>query len=135
MQQVVVAQLPAQLILDIGGEGRYRGVWNLNPRRYRTCGRLRGQPIPNWLPGRAERIPLPAGCVRAIIVERTPLRPAALWEIRRVAAPGSRVLLRHALRPGGDPHRLAREILGPPLHVSCRSVAGVIIQQSVFRLT
>lgn len=131
---MVIAELPPRLILDIGGEGRYPGVWNLNPRPYRTCGRLRGQPIPNWLPGRAECIPLPSASVRAIIVERTPLRLAALCEIRRVAAPGSRVLLRHALRPGGDPHRLAREILGPPLHVTCRTVAGVVIQQSVFRL-
>ncbi len=134
MQPRQTAPSTPRMVLDIGGEGRYRGVWNLNPRRYRTCGRHRGQPIPNWLPGRAERIPLPSGCVHAIIVERTPLQPAALWEIRRVAGPGTRVLLRHALRPGADPHRLANEILGPPLHVTWRSVAGLVIQQSVFRL-
>ncbi|MCL6501193.1 MAG: hypothetical protein K6T86_00820 [Pirellulales bacterium] len=124
----------SRLLLDIGGEGRYRGAWNLNPRRWRTCGPLRGHPIPNWLPGRAECIPLPAGSVQTIIVERTPLRPAALWEIRRVAAPGARVLLRHAWCPGSEPHRLAREILGPPLHVSLRVMTMLVIQQSVFRL-
>lgn len=134
MQPRRTVPLATRLVLDIGGEGRYRGVWNLNPRRFRTCGPLRGQPIPNWLPGRAERIPLPAGCVRAIIVERTPLQAAALWEIRRVAGPGTRVLLRHALRAGGNPHRLANEILGPPLHVTRRCVGGTVIQQSVFRL-
>jgi hypothetical protein len=130
-----IARPAPRLILDIGGEGRYPNAWNLNPRRFRTCGRLRGQPIPNWLPGRAECIPLPARSVHAIIVERTPLLPAALWEIRRVALPGTRVLLRHALRPGSDPHELARQILGPPLRVSRRTVGRLIIQQSVFRLS
>ena len=99
------------LILDIGGEGRHPEAWNLNPRTKQTLAPRLGEPIARLIRARGERIPLAAESVDLVIVERTPLRPATLSEIRRVAKPGSLVLLRHADLPGLDPHRVALRML------------------------
>lgn len=99
------------MTLDIGGEGRHVRAWNLNPSHLKTLGPWKGMPIPRHIPGRAEKIPLPDRSVDHVIVERTPLRRAALQEIARViASPGS-ITLRHAAPPGIDAHALAKEIL------------------------
>jgi hypothetical protein len=98
-------------ILDIGGEGRNPGAWNLNPRTRRSVGRDSGRPIPRLIRGRGEAIPLADQSVDVLIVERTPLRPATLREVLRVAKPAATVILRHAVGPLGDPHRLALALL------------------------
>jgi ubiquinone/menaquinone biosynthesis C-methylase UbiE len=108
------------ITLDVGGEGRHAEAWNLNPSSVKTLGPDRGQPIPRYIPGRAERIPFPEHSVTRIIVERTPLREAALHEIVRVLAPGGVVVLRHPAPPNFDPHRMAKAIL--PGRVTERSI-------------
>ena len=102
---------PMKFILDIGGEGAHPHAWNLNPSRVRTLNPHRGTPIPRLIPGRADAIPLPDHSVDQIIVERTPLRKAALAEIVRVLQRPGSVVLRHAMATDLDPHRLARTIL------------------------
>jgi len=98
-------------VLDVGGEGRNTAAWNLNPSRVRAFGPQRGELIPRLIQGRGESIPLADGTVDVLIVERTPLRPATLAEIARVARSTATIVLRHAVTPGGDPHRLALEFL------------------------
>jgi hypothetical protein len=106
-----IPTIPGSFVLDIGGEGRHPGAWNLNPRRQRTLGRAAGEPIPRLIQGRGDSIPLADESVDLIIVERTPLRPAMLLEMRRVAKPSATAILRHAVGPLGDPHRTAVELL------------------------
>lgn len=97
-------------VLDIGGEGRHADAWNLNPRTRRTTRGVAGQPIPRLIVGRGESIPLADHSVDVLIVERTPLRPATLAEMLRVAKPSATAILRHAITPAGDPHRVALEV-------------------------
>jgi hypothetical protein len=94
-------------VLDIGGEGRHEDAWNLNPRALRTVGSCRGEPIPRLILGRGEAIPLPDRIVDVVIVERTPLWPAMLGEIRRVVKPAATVILRHVSAKWFDPHNRA----------------------------
>jgi ubiquinone/menaquinone biosynthesis C-methylase UbiE len=119
--------------LDIGGEGRHAGAWNLNPSSVKTIGADRGQPIPRHIPGRADEIPLPDHFVDRLIVERTPLRRRALAEIRRVVAPRGTVILRHAMPPGIDPHRLALEMLTGRIRRRIVRIGGQYLQETVFR--
>jgi ubiquinone/menaquinone biosynthesis C-methylase UbiE len=100
------------ITLDIGGEGRHAGAFNLNRCRHKTLGPERGMPIPRLIVGRADAIPLADGSVGQVIVERTPLSRAALTEIARVVAPGGVVVLTHVPLPNADRHRLARSVLG-----------------------
>jgi hypothetical protein len=110
-----ILALPGTLVLDIGGEGRHVGAWNLNPRTRRTLGAQSGEPIPRLIVGRGESIPLADRSVDVLIVERTPLARATLLEMLRVAKPSATAILCHAVGPLGDPHRLALAVLGAPL--------------------
>lgn len=107
-----------RLIVDIGGEGRHRRAWNVNPSPIKTLGPERGQPIPRHIAGRADSIPLASGAADTIIVERTPLLRRACREILRVARPGAHIILRHARLPWSDPHALA-----------CAMIPGQVIQR------
>lgn len=98
-------------LVDVGGEGRHESACNINPRRYKTLGPQRGQPIPRLVMGRADSIPLPNECADAVIVERTPLSKRAIIEIARIAKSGAVIVLRHAQAFGMDPHQLAKQIL------------------------
>ena len=97
--------------LDIGGEGRYRNAWCLNPRSVKTLGPERGQPIPRLILGRADHIPCADGSLDCILVERTPLTARALREIARTIAPAGRIILRHIPLPWQDRHATAKAIL------------------------
>jgi hypothetical protein len=99
------------LILDIGGEGRHPQAWNVNPSQWRTYGPSRGEPIPRWICGRADAIPLPDRVADVILVERTPLTRAACHELRRVVRPGGTIVLRHVRPFGWDPHVVAKDVL------------------------
>lgn len=122
------------LIVDVGGEGRHELAWNINPSRFQTIGRNKGRPIPRWLGGRADSIPLPRGVVDWLIVERTPLSKAALREFARVIVPTGRITLRHAPLPWKDRHALAKAML--PGHVSQRLILidDRVVQETEFHL-
>jgi hypothetical protein len=98
-------------VVDVGGEGRHELASNINFSHFQTIGRDTGRPIPRWLGGRADNIPLPRGVVNWLIVERTPLSKAALREFARVIAPTGRITLRHAPLPWKDRHALAKAML------------------------
>ena len=119
-------------LLDIGGEGRYPEAWNLNPRPTRTIGPETGSPIPNWIAGRADAIPLPDSSVTRIVVERTPLNDEAYGEITRIAVTEGRIVLRHVRPPWSDPHRRAARLWGPPIRQRLTTLAGRIVQESEF---
>lgn len=118
--------------LDIGGEGRHQAAWNLNPSPVKTKGADRGRPIPRLILGRAELIPLPDKSVDRLIVERTPLRRRALEEIRRVITPTGLVILRHAVPPDIDPHRLAIQVLAGRAQQRMVQIDGQRVQETVF---
>ena len=121
-----------KLMLDIGGEGRYDEAWNLNPSSFKTRGPNRGAPIPRLIRGRAEAIPLADNSVDVIVVERTPLSPAALFEIKRVIFADAIIVLRHAMPPICDPHRRAYEVLPGRIRRRQIFVCGQWVQESVF---
>ena len=101
-----------RIILDVGGEGRHPGAWNLNPSRLKTLGQERGMPIPRWIYGRIQDIPFGNGSVDMLIVERAPLMNAAARELARVICPGGTILLRHVvMRSELDPHAYVRSII------------------------
>ena len=120
--------------LDIGGEGRHRSAWNLNPSPIRTKGVNRGEPIPRLIVGRAEAIPLPDKSVDRLIVERTPLRIGSLNEIRRVIVPRGIVILRHAMPPNIDPHRFAIQMLTGRIKRRTVQIDGQWLQETVIRI-
>jgi hypothetical protein len=124
-----------RFVLDIGGEGRYLQAWNLNRSRVKTFGCERGQPIPRLIQARGDGIPLPSDSVDLVIVERTPLRLAALAEIARVARQSATIVLRHAIPPGLDPHRLALQVLGGDVQRRMTSIGTIAVQETVVRLS
>jgi ubiquinone/menaquinone biosynthesis C-methylase UbiE len=126
-----IAVPPASCVLDIGGEGQHAAAWNLNPRMRRTVRGAAGQCIPRLIVGRGEAIPLRDRSVDVLIVERTPLSPATLREILRVAKPGATVILRHAMTPLGDPHRQAREILAGTATHRVHQLGAVQVRETV----
>ena len=116
--------LPAGSIIDIGGEGRHPRAWNVNPSRTITLGKNAGKSIPRLIVARADALPFPTDGVSDIIVERTPLSRAALWEISRVIAPGGRVVIRHVPFPDRDRHRAAIEILAGNVNRTTTTIHG-----------
>ncbi len=120
-------------LLDVGGEGRLKRAINLNVSSVKTLGKNKGQPIPHFLRGRADAIPLPVNSVRTLVMERTPLTEAAVVEIQRVTAPGGYIILRHNASIN-DPHRLANAVLGKAVATSKMAIGSQIVQQSVFRV-
>ena len=121
-------------LLDIGGEGRHPSAWNLNPSFHKTLGPLQGDPIPRHIAGRAEAMPLADNCVKCIVMERTPLRRAAVLEMLRVIVPGGKIVLRHCADGKFDPHAVAYELVLRPFDVSTICVGNQELQQSVVRI-
>ncbi len=126
---------PGSFTLDLGGEGRHPGAWNLNPRRRRTIGAERGEPIPQLIQARGEQIPLPDDSVDILIVERTPLRRATLAEILRVTRPAARIILRHANAHSRDPHRIAVQVLHGTVERRFTRVGLQTLQETVIHLS
>lgn len=123
------------LILDVGGEGRYSEAWNVNPSAVKTLGRDQGQPIPRRIAGRAEAIPLPDKSADIIIVERSPLRVAALHEIARVITTDGVIILRHACLPNHDPHSFAKRILPGTATSRIWCLGERVLQETEFHLS
>lgn len=123
-----------QFVLDIGGEGRHREAWNLNPSRVKTCGPERGTPIPRWIEGRGDAIPLGDGVADVVIMERTPLLRAVIAEIRRVLKPTGTAILRHVQPLGRDPHRDLVELLPGQSTQRTWQAGRHVLQETVIRL-
>ncbi len=100
------------VVLDIGGEGKHPQAWNLNPSRIKTIGPDAGEQIPRLICGRSDAIPFADASVSRIVVERTPLRESAIFEISRVIQPRGVIVLRHVPIPGRNRHGLAIQLLG-----------------------
>jgi hypothetical protein len=126
-----IAAPPGSFVLDIGGEGRHPGAWNLNPRTAATVAGAAGRPIPRLICGRGEAIPLADRSVDVLIVERAPIRPSVLREIARVAKPSAIAILRHAVGPLGDPHARALAILGRPGRTREIVLDGLRIRETI----
>lgn len=110
-ESIVGGFAPIISVLDIGGEGRYPEAWNLNPRSLKTVGADKGYVIPRRIHGRAECIPLPDHSVQQIIMERAPLRHAAVIEMLRVIASGGTIILRHHGGNDRNPHAFAQQLI------------------------
>jgi hypothetical protein len=123
-----------RIILDIGGEGRHPEAWNLNPLDKRSLAPHRGEAICRLIRARGENIPLATSSVDLVIVERTPLRPATLREIRRIVKPGAFILLRHADLPWLDPHRNALRMLPGRVHRGKLQIGGQQYRETAIRL-
>ncbi|WP_259631803.1 site-2 protease family protein [Stieleria sedimenti] len=120
-------------LLDIGGEGRYEIAWNLNPRSLKTLGPDKGVAIPRHILGRAECIPLPDRSVQQIIMERAPMRRAAVLEMIRVIVPGGTIILRHHAGSGHNPHVIAHQLIGADFSVQQITIGRQELQQTCFR--
>jgi hypothetical protein len=83
------------VILDIGGEGRYVGAINLNPQPITSTTGEAGHIIPNWVPGRGDKIPFPQYSVDMIHLENAPINPATMEEMLRVMRPRGKIHLSH----------------------------------------
>jgi hypothetical protein len=127
----VTHNMPERFILDIGGEGRHEEAWNLNPRALRSVGEEIGQPIPRLIRGRGDAIPLRDQCVDVLIVERTPLLLPTLNEMLRVARPNAQAILRHAVTPAGDPHRLATRVLKGAIRQRMTVIGRQQVQETI----
>ncbi len=119
-------------LLDIGGEGRYENAWNLNPRSRKTIGREKGLAISRHILGRAECIPLPDGCVQQIMMERAPLRRAAVFEMVRVIVPGGTIILRHYVSSDRNPHGMAQQVIDANFSVQEIEIGCQDLQQTRF---
>jgi len=120
---------PTIPLLDVGGEGRYSTAINLNPRPGKTLGPDKGDPIPNRIAGRAEAIPLPDQTVEFIIMERTPLRDAAIDELVRVLAPGGTIILRHHIDGNCNPHDRVMKRIDGVTRLEKIALDGQLLQQ------
>jgi N-acyl-D-amino-acid deacylase len=129
------SSLSSPLVVDIGGEGRHPEAWNVNPSPVKTLGPGRGEPIPRLLAGRAESLPLEDQGVDVVIVEKTPLRKAALLEIARVIAPGGKVILRHVPLPDMDCHALAKTMLPGMVTQRIEQIGSQTVQVTEFQMT
>lgn len=85
------------LHIDIGGEGRYAGAWNVNPARSTSTTGTPGRPIPRLIQALGEALPFADASVARVTVENAPIRPGTVAEIARVLAPGGEVHLLHPI--------------------------------------
>ena len=84
-----------EVIIDIGGEGRYLNAINVNPQALTSTTGESGRLIPNWLPGMGNHIPLPKNSVDLIYLENAPITKKVMKEIHRVLKINGEVKLTH----------------------------------------
>ena len=83
------------VILDIGGEGRYQGAINLNPNPLTTTTGESGRFIPNWLPGSGGNIPIESRVVDIVYLENAPIQLKTMGEVLRIITPRGQIHLSH----------------------------------------
>lgn len=91
--------------VDVGGEGRYEDALNINPGKYTSTTGEPGRPIPNWVYGRSDDLPLPDNSVHKLTVESAPLNDQAIMEILRVMRPRSQIEVYHPTEYAQNVHR------------------------------
>lgn len=84
-----------EVILDIGGEGRFENAINLNPQFLTSTTGVEGRLIPNWLPGTGNQIPLADLSVDIIHLQNAPINIDTMKEMLRVLKPRSKIHLTH----------------------------------------
>jgi hypothetical protein len=129
---VALPGLPTRSIhIDVGGEGRYRGAINLNPRRETTTTGIPGRRIPRLVQGLGEQMPFRSQIADLLTVENTPLRPGAAAELGRIIRPGGIILLKHPADYAESAHQQVIEIVRG--HHARRTVRGTTITRIVVR--
>ena len=101
--------------IDIGGEGRYPGAFNVNPVTWSSAAETFGEPIPRLVQARGEALPFASGIADLITIESTPLRLGAYAELNRVLKPGGILQMLH-------PTEYA---MGAGIHDAVASAAGL----------
>jgi hypothetical protein len=91
------------IIVDIGGEGINRDAININPEQY-TSSSDNTLPIPLWVKGRGESIPVKDGEVDHLILENTPLNNNIIIEIIRVIKKDGTIKLVHPIEYAQKTH-------------------------------
>lgn len=102
-----------RVVVDVGGEGRYKGAINLNPSRVTSTTGTPGRPIPRHVQGVGEKMPFPARSAHELIVENAPIRPGTARELARVIKPGGTIRLSHPSEYATSAHaEVAKEVGG-----------------------
>lgn len=83
------------VILDIGGEGRYKEAINLNPNDQTSTTGTPGRPISRWLQGKGEEIPLGDQTIDIVHAQNVPVKLKTLLEMLRVIRTPGRISLIH----------------------------------------
>lgn len=91
------------IIIDIGGEGNNFDAININPQRYTSNSDNMG-PIPLWVKGIGESIPVRDKEVDQLILENTPLNDNIIDEIIRVIKKDGTIRLVHPIEYAIDTH-------------------------------
>jgi hypothetical protein len=87
--------------LDIGGEGRYPGAFNINP----FSSAVPGSPtFARLVRSVGEELPIRSDSIDLITIENTPLRPGIGAEVARVLRSSGRVELDHPADYAADAH-------------------------------
>ncbi len=84
------------VIVDIGGEGSNLNAINVNPQRF-ISDSDNVRPIPLWVKGKGESIPVKNGEVDYVILENTPLNNEIISEIIRIIKKGGLIKLVHPI--------------------------------------
>ena len=119
--------------LDIGGEGRYPGAFNVNPMGLTSTTGTPGRPIPNLVVGRAEALPIADHVADLVTVESAPIRPGAADEIARVLRPGGEIRLLHPAGYAAETHGIVATALGADLVSRTTSKFGDDMTLTVLR--
>ena len=104
-----------RLHIEIGGEGRYPGAYNLNPTSKGTVAPWANKDIPNHVCGVGESIPVPSGTVDYITLESVRMSSPMIAEIARVIKKTGHVRLITPKDPGDRRwHTQAANAIGLP---------------------
>lgn len=84
-----------EVIIDIGGEGRYLNAININPQALTSTTGESGRLIPNWIPGFGHSLPFRNRSIDLIYLENAPLTDKVMNEVHRVLKVNGELKLTH----------------------------------------